>query len=96
MDQQSFNSLLSGAQSSSTQQQQQAVNSLLTKLEPQIQLLFTIGTLLSVAFIVIALVNLIHKWRVARAILRMDKNLQSLVESRKTEPTPAAGEIAES
>lgn len=96
MDQQSLNSLLSGAQSSSTQMQQQAVDSLISKIEPQLQLLLTIGTLVSILFALIAIINLIHKWRIERAILRMDKNLQSLVASKAPEPAPAVAQNTES
>lgn len=88
MDQQSLNSLLSGAQSSSTQLQQQAVESILAQYEPIIRMLLTIGALMSVLFVIVTLANLLHKWRVERAILRIDKNLQSMVDANKPAPEP--------
>lgn len=96
MEQQSNNTLQEGAQSSSTQMQQQAVDSLLTNLQPQLELMLTIGTLLSVAFMLVVLINVIHKWRVARAILRMDKNLQTLVDTNKPAPAPVVTDNTES
>ncbi len=96
MEQQSNNTLQEGAQSSSTQMQQQAVDSLLTNLQPQLELMLTIGTLLSVVFMLVVLINVIHKWRVARAILRMDKNLQTLVDTNKPAPTPVVTDNTES
>ncbi|MDQ5982881.1 MAG: hypothetical protein QG549_879 [Patescibacteria group bacterium] len=90
MDQQSLNSLLSGAQSSSTQLQQQAVESILAQYEPIIRMLLTIGALMSVVFVIVALANLLHKWRVERAIFRIDKNLQSMVDASKPTPEPAS------
>lgn len=90
MDQQSLNSLLSGAQSSSTQLQQQAVESILAQYEPIIRMLLTIGALMSVVFVIVALANLLHKWRVERAIFRIDKNLQSMVDASKPAPEPAS------
>ena len=96
MEHQSNNTLQEGAQSSSTQMQQQAVDSLLTNLQPQLELMLTIGTLLSVVFMLVVLINVIHKWRVARAILRMDKNLQTLVDTNKPAPTPVVTDNTES
>ena len=90
MDQQSLNSLLSGAQSSSTQLQQQAVESILAQYEPIIRMLLIIGALMSVVFVIVALANLLHKWRVERAIFRIDKNLQSMVDASKPTPEPAS------
>jgi len=100
MDQQSLNSLLSGAQSSSTQLQQQAVESILAQYEPIIRMLLTIGALMSVVFVLVALADLLHKWRVERAILRIDKNLQSMVDAGKpapaSEPVPVVADNTES
>ncbi|USN96312.1 MAG: hypothetical protein H6797_04530 [Candidatus Nomurabacteria bacterium] len=77
MDQQSIQSLLGGSES---QNQQQLVNQLIDKVQPQLQLLITISIVLSIIIVVLMLVNWLYKWRVERAILRMDKNLQILVD----------------
>lgn len=53
-------------------------------------MLLTIGALMSVVFVIVALANLLHKWRVERAIFRIDKNLQSMVDASKPAPEPAS------
>lgn len=71
---------------------------MLTQYEPIIRMILTIGALMSVVFVIVALANLLHKWRVERAILRIDKNLQSMVDANKPtpEPVPVTADDAES
>jgi uncharacterized membrane protein len=57
----------------------------LTKLTETIQsiipVILGVGAVLSLIIFVYILATSIHKWRVQSAILRIDKNLQKLVES---------------
>jgi hypothetical protein len=89
-NQQTIDSLLNSAGSQSSDQ----ISQLMDKIQPMLQLLIVISTLLTIALIVLYLFNSIHKWRVNRAILRMDKNLQLLVDAQI--PTPAKVDEAES
>ncbi len=52
------------------------------------QFFLAISTAISFIIIVLLIVNLVYKWRVQSAILRMDKNLQKLVDNQK-EPIKA-------
>lgn len=80
MDQtQQAETLLTGEQSQRLMQQQ--VDMIIDKLQPQLQLLILISATIMVVFVIITLINSIYKWRVERAILRMDKNLKQLVDT---------------
>lgn len=76
MDQQTLNSLLDNSQN----QQQELISQFIDKLQPQLQVLVTVSIVLSVFMAILVLVNSIYKWRVERAILRIDKNVQALAE----------------
>jgi hypothetical protein len=52
------------------------------------QFFLAISAAVSFIIIVLLIVNLVYKWRVQSAILRMDKNLQKLVDNQK-EPIKA-------
>lgn len=80
MDQQNQNQqLLQDALSSNQQQTQQQIDTIVNKLQPQIQQAIFISAALTVVVLLIMLMNAIYKWRVERAILRMDKNLEKLL-----------------
>lgn len=78
MDKQTLNSLLGNTQTQA--QQQDLINQIVDKIQPQLQLLVTVGIAVSVLVTVLVVINWFYKWRVERAILRMDKNIQKLVE----------------
>lgn len=80
MDQsQQIQTLLSDTQQQSQQQTQQQIDNAIAKLQPQVEQVVLISTLLTVVIVLIMLINAMYKWRVERAILRMDKNLEKLI-----------------
>lgn len=65
-------------------------SNLLSNLQAQLTWLLWIGTGVSIIVALLFIVSLIHKMRVQSAILRIDKNLQRLVDVQ----VPAAEEAA--
>jgi len=65
-----------------SQQQTQQVDQVLNKLQPQLQLLTVVGVVLTIIVVVVMLFNNLYKWRVERAILNIDKNLEKLVKAQ--------------
>lgn len=89
MDQQDLTSLTSGASAQAQSQSQQQIDTVFNKLQPQLQILTAVGVLLTIVIIIVSIVNALYKWRVERAILRMDKNLKKLLEAQVATPTGA-------
>lgn len=78
MEDQLLNSLANGSQASTATQDQ--LHSLLQSIQPQLQILLVLGIVMSVTVFLGLLINSIYKIRVERAILRIDKNIQRLVD----------------
>ena len=78
MEDQLLNSLTSSTQSASDTQDQ--LRTLLESIQPQLQLFLTLGIIMSVVIFIGLLINSIYKIRVERAILRIDRNIQKLVD----------------
>ncbi len=91
MDSSSLQSLLSNAQNSGAD----PIGSLLEPLMPLLTLLAGLSIVLSVAFIVYAIVNTVQKQRQHAAIMRIDKNLQKLVDMRVEAVRPQPTEVAQ-
>lgn len=62
--------------------------SVLEPLLPLLSLMIAVGVGLSVVMVVYIIVNIIQKQRQHKAILRIDRNLQKLVDAQ-TPPAPA-------
>jgi len=91
MDSSQIQSLLSNAQSSGAD----PIGSLLEPLMPLLTLLAGLSIVLSIAFIVYAIVNTVQKQRQHAAIMRIDKNLQKLVDMRVEAVRPQPTEVAQ-
>ena len=78
MEDQLLNSLTTSTQGASDTQDQLRV--LLESIQPQLQLFLALGIVMSVVIFIGLLVNSIYKIRVERAILRIDRNIQKLVD----------------
>lgn len=63
----------------STNSQEQATQ-MLEQIQHMMQQYLPFAFTLSAIFIVLALVNMIHKWRVQSAIMNIDRNVQKLVD----------------
>lgn len=73
---------LTGAQQS-TEQVQASIEQAINSLKPQIELMVMVGILAVVAYILLRVLDSLHKLRIEKAILRMDKNLELLVADKK-------------
>jgi len=62
---------------------------------PLLTLLAGLSIVLSIAFIVYAIVNTVQKQRQHAAIMRIDKNLQKLVDMRVETIRPQPTEVAQ-
>jgi hypothetical protein len=87
MNQSDLQQLLSGSQS--TIDPTEAINKALAPMMPMLSVLFVIGTVLSVILVIYFIVNLVQKQHTHRAILRIDKNLQRLVDAQLPTEKPA-------
>lgn len=65
-----------------TQQIQQQIDSLMGSVQPMLQILLVVSVLATIAFILFYFMHMLHKWRVEKAILRIDKNLEKLVAAQ--------------
>ncbi len=96
MEDQLLNSLTTGTQGASDTQDQ--LRTLLESIQPQLQLFLTLGIVMSVVIFIGLLINSIYKIRVERAILRIDRNIQKLVDYQipaKKAPVEAPAEADE-
>lgn len=78
MEDQLLNSLTTNTQGATETQDQ--LHALLQSIQPQIQIFLTLGIIMSVVVFIGLLINSIYKIRVERAILRIDRNIQRLVD----------------
>lgn len=83
-------------QSQQTLQMQEKIDGFISAVTPQIQTLLILSVLVMVAVVLIAFMNMLYKWRVERAILRMDKNLEKLVAAQVPVETEEKKETKES
>ncbi|MDB5176748.1 MAG: hypothetical protein JWN75_416 [Candidatus Saccharibacteria bacterium] len=77
--QQALQNLLGGSQS----------GQFMSNLQGQLQFFFIASSIVSVIIIILLIINFVYKWRVQVAILRMDKNLQILVDNQKVDSNSA-------
>ncbi len=78
----------SDALTSALDQQQAQMDHLTDTIQSQMQTYLPFMMILSGLVVVVLLLNMFHKWRLERAILRIDKNLQKLVsQSDEKKPT---------
>lgn len=64
------------------------MQSALEPLMPLLSLLFIVAIGLSAIVVLYFVINIIQKQRQHKAILRIDRNLQKLVDAQLPEPTP--------
>lgn len=57
-------------------------SNLLSGLQTQLSWLLWVGTAISIVVAILFIVSIVHKMRVQSAILRIDKNLQKLVDAQ--------------
>lgn len=55
---------------------------MLEPLMPMLTLLFTIGTILTIIIVILFIVSIVQKQRQHNAIMRIDKNVQRLVDAK--------------
>ena len=95
MEDQLLNSLTTSTQSASDTQDQ--LRALLESIQPQLQFFLTLGIVMSVVIFIGLLINSIYKIRVERAILRIDRNIQKLVDYQVSDrKTPVQAPINDS
>lgn len=85
---QSLQSLLTGG---SPEQSQKFIDSVM----PILQFAMVFGAIVSIIVVVYLIISMVQKHRVHTAILRIDKNLQKLVDVQVPAATPATTEVTE-
>lgn len=78
--------------SSQTEKGSDAISKALDPLMPMLSLFFIISTILTVVVIIAFIIGAIQKHRTHKAILRIDKNLQKLVDAQFPASKSADGE----
>lgn len=61
---------------------------ILDQFMPMLQLLLVLGIVMTVVIVVYFIVNTVQKQRQHAAIMRIDKNLQKLVDLQQPDPVP--------
>lgn len=70
--------------SSQTQDSGSLIEGILEPLVPMLTILLTIGALLTILIVILFIVSIVQKQRQHKAIMRIDKNLQLLVDTKIT------------
>jgi predicted nucleic-acid-binding protein len=73
---------LAGAQQQQ-EQVQASIEQAIESLKPQIELMVTVSIMAVVVYILLKVLDSLHKRRIEKAIMRMDKNLELLVADKK-------------
>lgn len=64
------------------EQVQASIEQAIESLKPQIELMVMVGIMTAVAYILLKVLDSLHKRRIEKAIMRMDKNLALLVADK--------------
>lgn len=81
---------LAGAQQQQ-EQVQASIEQAIESLKPQIELMVMVSIMAVVVYILLKVLDSLHKRRIEKAIMRMDKNLELLVADKKAVKTDAEG-----